>query len=417
MQRKEARSFSVRTLLSSCLSRLCGSRCWLSAWGSMCWASQRRRPCMCTKSCLRPWCTGGSEVEGREVAQWLSSAHFISGELGERQQGTICLSESLTLVPLSWTLPALCRAPLLGALRSIKQTSMGALDAPFSYATICFMQACGLGQLEAWDPAVTAQAVSIYQGIAQRLLFAHEGCLVEAADGLCLAAFGNAAAAMQWALSTLDNCAEAAWPAELLDHNHGRPIMAAQASDPPHDQGGTCLRPAEEARGLRIKCGIDTGPLVTDLHAVTARVTYRGKVCSWVVSPQLPFEDEYWIMGGLLAQRKCRKKQKGKVLAMVAKQVVHAAPSPPLQVMNRCARICGAAKSGQVWASRGAWELASRSPVQAHEGCPHEAGTEGCRAVRGSAPSSDLDATSLGSFALKGINNRMELVQVVRRSS
>jgi hypothetical protein len=50
-------------------------------------------------------------------------------------------------------------------------------------------------ELERWDSIKTAVALALYQKIVQEELCAAGGYLLEAVDGLCLAAFTNPAAA------------------------------------------------------------------------------------------------------------------------------------------------------------------------------------------------------------------------------
>ncbi|KAL6755782.1 nucleotide cyclase [Haematococcus lacustris] len=273
------------------------------------------------------------------------------------------------------------RAFHLGAVRSVAQTSLGILQAPYGQAAVCFMNAVGVGILEAWNPAVTAAALKLYQGCAQAALCQHGGYLMEAVDGLCLAAFGSPAAAVRWSLDTLTRCLELDWPLELLEHELGEAVelmsvnnqgrtspqaaarsLARASCDSLTELDGRTTAPATLGRvyqlqvhkllfrGLRVKVGIDCGPLCADLHAVTGRVTYRGKV------------------------------------------------------MNRAARICGSAKSGQVWASSGAWDAAQHDLNNRVGSLSYGPG-----GTPAAAPL--VAATKLGSFKLKGIKEDMSLMR------
>ncbi|KAL6764304.1 nucleotide cyclase [Haematococcus lacustris] len=282
------------------------------------------------------------------------------------------------------------RAFHLGAVRSVAQSSLGMLQAPYGQAAVCFMNAVGVGILEAWNRTVAAAALKLYQGCAQTALCQHGGYLMEAVDGLCLAAFGSPAAAVRWALDTLARCLELEWPLELLEHELGEAVelMSVDNKGPtsvqpsarplPRTNGDGLTELAERAtppatsgrvyqlqvhkllfRGLRVKVGIDYGPVHADLHAVTGRVTYRGKA------------------------------------------------------MNRAARICGSAKSGQVWASSGAWHAAQHDLNNRVDSLSYgPAGAEQAAGGMSSAAAAPLvAATNLGSFKLKGIKEDMSLMR------
>ncbi|GFH22495.1 guanylate cyclase domain-containing protein [Haematococcus lacustris] len=282
------------------------------------------------------------------------------------------------------------RAFHLGAVRSVAQSSLGMLQAPYGQAAVCFMNAVGVGILEAWNPTVTAAALKLYQGCAQAALCQHGGYLMEAVDGLCLAAFGSPAAAVRWALDTLNRCLALDWPHELLEHELGEAVelmsvnkqgttspqaaarsLARASCDGPRELAERATPPATSGRvyqlqvhkllfrGLRVKVGIDYGPVNADLHAVTGRVTYRGKA------------------------------------------------------MNRAARICGSAKSGQVWASSGAWHAAQHDLNNRVDSLSYgPAGTDQAAGGMSSAAAAPLvAATNLGSFKLKGIKEDMSLMR------
>jgi hypothetical protein len=53
----------------------------------------------------------------------------------------------------------------------------------------------GLPALEAWDRGLAEQALAVYHQVAKQALAAASGYLVEAADGLCLAALCSPLAA------------------------------------------------------------------------------------------------------------------------------------------------------------------------------------------------------------------------------
>uniref|UniRef100_A0A7S3VU00 Guanylate cyclase domain-containing protein n=1 Tax=Dunaliella tertiolecta TaxID=3047 RepID=A0A7S3VU00_DUNTE len=281
------------------------------------------------------------------------------------------------------------RAAQLGSVRSIHQLSHGFLEAPSNSAAICFMKVSYLKALEMWNPDVTAAALELWRTTVQGILIKRGGYLVEAVDGLCLAAFTRPSSAIRWALESIEACLNADWPSELLETELGeeqfysplqsrsiRPqyserdqqvlsisssMGSASMKRPVHFKGVLLFR------GLRLKVGIDWGAVKADLHAATARVTFRGRV------------------------------------------------------MNRAARISSVAKCGQVWCSEGAWEAAAQD-INSPKAFPDEAIEEGeddnaagvNTKMHGIEPLSKpkircVRATPLGPHHLKGIAQQVEL--------
>ncbi|KAF5841267.1 nucleotide cyclase, partial [Dunaliella salina] len=298
------------------------------------------------------------------------------------------------------------RAAQLGPVRSVSQLSHGFLEAPCNNAAICFMNVSYLTALEMWNPVVTAAALKMWNHTVQDILTKRGGYLVEAADGLCLAAFPRPSCAIRWALESIEACLHLDWPSKLLENELGEeqffsPLGKSHSSrffgrrtmslprDPAvlhKDQQPLMDRPSVQPsmasaasmipltelervlvfRGLRMKVGIDWGAVKADLHAATARVTFRGRV------------------------------------------------------MNRAARISNVAKCGQVWCSEGAWEAAAPE-INNLDRYPHttKCGAKFGAAMAGHAMGDEDDsdsqehtcvrATALGPYQLKGIVHNMEL--------
>uniref|UniRef100_A0A7S3R719 Guanylate cyclase domain-containing protein n=1 Tax=Dunaliella tertiolecta TaxID=3047 RepID=A0A7S3R719_DUNTE len=280
------------------------------------------------------------------------------------------------------------RAAQLGPVRSIHQLSHGFLEAPSNSAAICFMNVSYMKALELWNPDVTAAALKLWHTTVQGILIKRGGYLVEAADGLCLAAFTRPSSAIRWALESIEACLNADWPPELLEtelgeeHYYsplqwtGMPQYSERdqqlLSTSPSMESAAKRRPAHFKRvllfrGLRLKVGIDWGAVKADLHAATARVDFRGKV------------------------------------------------------MNRAARISSVAKCSQVWCSEGAWEAAAQD-INSPKAFPDEAIEEGeddnaagvNTKMHGIEPLSKpkircVRATPLGPHHLKGIAQQVEL--------
>uniref|UniRef100_A0A7S3R8N7 Guanylate cyclase domain-containing protein n=1 Tax=Dunaliella tertiolecta TaxID=3047 RepID=A0A7S3R8N7_DUNTE len=288
------------------------------------------------------------------------------------------------------------RAAQLGPVRSIQQLSQGFLEAPSNSAAICFMTVSYLKALEAWNPDVTAAALELWHGTVQGILTKRGGYLVEAVDGLCLAAFAQPAAAIRWAIECIKACLHLSWPAELLESDlgeekHYTPAQSfanlskddflptahaiAEKQNASFASNLSCPRVHQVLlfRGLRIKVGIDWGPVKADLHAATARVTFRGRV------------------------------------------------------MNRASRISDLAKSGEVWCSENAWEAAApeiNHPVMSLGEATKRMG-DGAASFVGSQqqyaeeePSIQrptiVTACPLGMYKLKGIANDMLLFRCVQ---
>uniref|UniRef100_A0A7S3R6S4 Guanylate cyclase domain-containing protein n=1 Tax=Dunaliella tertiolecta TaxID=3047 RepID=A0A7S3R6S4_DUNTE len=279
------------------------------------------------------------------------------------------------------------RAPQLGPVRSIHQLSHGFLEAPSNSAAICFMSVSYLKALELWNPDVTAAALEQWHTTVQGILTKRGGYLVEAVDGLCLAAFTCPSSAIRWALESIEACLNADWPPELLEtelgeeHYYsplqwtGMPQYSERdqqlLSTSPSMESAAKRRPAHFKRvllfrGLRLKVGIDWGAVKADLHAATARVDFRGKV------------------------------------------------------MNRAARISSVAKCSQVWCSEGAWEAAAQD-INSPEAFPNEIieegeddTTDGVNTMHGDGHLANpkiqfVHVTPLGPHQLKGIAQHVEL--------
>uniref|UniRef100_A0A7S3VSP0 Guanylate cyclase domain-containing protein n=1 Tax=Dunaliella tertiolecta TaxID=3047 RepID=A0A7S3VSP0_DUNTE len=286
------------------------------------------------------------------------------------------------------------RAPQLGPVRSIHQLSHGFLEAPSNSAAICFMTVSYLKALELWNPDVTAAALKLWHTTVQGILIKRGGYLVEAGDGLCLAAFSRPSSAIRWALECIEACLNADWPAELLETEFGEEqyFMPMQRRNISRNSSSSFLNVPPNAerdeqvssigsvmpsasfphlqservlffRGLRMKVGIDWGAVKADLHAATARVTFRGRV------------------------------------------------------MNRAARISSVAKCGQVWCSEGAWETAAQeinkpdpTIVEAKEEGQEDNAEAGTTLSNDSSPEIRfVNATPLGPYQLKGIAQNVEL--------
>ncbi|KAG2443396.1 hypothetical protein HXX76_001756 [Chlamydomonas incerta] len=401
--------------------------------------------------------------------------------------------------------PLLCRLAHTPPLRTVRQVQLGSLEAPTgSSVTIAFMKVVGSSTLLTELPRAAARAMDQFQRLACGLLLlagaevdqqaatgaipntvasaaaadfigsggggggrgGGGGYLVEAGDGLVLAAFGSPLAAVEWAINTREGLRELAWEEELLAHElcaevltvspaaatsaaAANAVSAVARAAPPaasaashhhhtavrvpgsgpsplgpaaaggprlvstsqqhaafgpasasasaqqlplqqhsspsrashHQQqltagmaGGADLAPAPVVaaagtnrvvaaaaaarhttteRGLRVKVGLDVGPVTYSLTESSGRLSYRGRV------------------------------------------------------MNRAARIAGTAGPGQVLCSGGVW-AACEAAMAAAAALPGAGGGGGWGGRQ------QLVGVSLGKVALKGISSPVEIFQCQR---
>ncbi|MEW5319088.1 MAG: hypothetical protein WDW38_010259 [Sanguina aurantia] len=186
--------------------------------------------------------------------------------------------------------------------RSLAQLDPGVLDAPVGSVTVAFQNVVGAQTLLSWNADCAQVALQIFHNLVGEELKKRRGYLVEAVDGLFLAAFQQPADAILWALECNEDMIKQEWPEELLTHELCEELVIS-ASTKEGDVVNTIV-----FRGLRLKTGVDTGQVLGEVHAMTGRMTYRGKV------------------------------------------------------MNRAARIASTASTGQVLCSSDSWNLATSSP-------------------------------------------------------
>ncbi len=110
-----------------------------------------------------------------------------------------------------------------------------------------------------------------HQNIAINLCCKAGGYVVEASEGLCLAAFRHPAAALVWALASNSALAAHTW-----GHEVRRWYRFATASQTQHGQAAGSSRAA--GRGPRPRTGVHVGVVHAEVNAVTGRMSYRGKV-------------------------------------------------------------------------------------------------------------------------------------------
>jgi len=164
------------------------------------------------------------------------------------------------------------RLAYLGPVRTSSQLDPGVLDAPVGCVTVAFMNVVGAQTLLSWNADIAQQALKVFHGVVGEELKACRGYLVEAVDGLFLAAFQRPAEAILWALECNEHMIKQDWPDELLAHELCEELVISA----PTKEGEVVNTVV--FRGLRLKTGVDTGQVLGEVHAMTGRMTYRGKV-------------------------------------------------------------------------------------------------------------------------------------------
>eukprot|EP00198_Chlamydomonas_reinhardtii_P006519 XP_001695855.1 predicted protein [Chlamydomonas reinhardtii] len=196
------------------------------------------------------------------------------------------------------------RLAYVGPMTSLLQVDPGVLDAPVGCVTVAFMNVVGAQTLLSWNADVAQQAIKIFHTVVGDELKRRKGYLVEAVDGLFLAAFQRPSDAILWALECNEAMIKQDWPEDLLAHELCEELVISAPT-----KEGEVINTVV-FRGLRLKTGVDTGQVLGEVHAMTGRMTYRGKV------------------------------------------------------MNRAARIASTASTGQVLCSSDSWQLAMSADSQ-----------------------------------------------------
>ncbi|GFR48855.1 hypothetical protein Agub_g10809 [Astrephomene gubernaculifera] len=196
------------------------------------------------------------------------------------------------------------RLAYVGPISSLLQVDPGVLDAPVGCVTVAFMYVVGAQTLLSWNADVAQQAIKIFHTVVGDELKRRKGYLVEAVDGLFLAAFQRPSDAILWALECNEAMIKQDWPEDLLAHELCEELVISAPT-----KEGEVINTVV-FRGLRLKTGVDTGQVLGEVHAMTGRMTYRGKV------------------------------------------------------MNRAARIASTASTGQVLCSSDSWQLAMTADAQ-----------------------------------------------------
>ncbi|KAG2490411.1 hypothetical protein HYH03_011211 [Edaphochlamys debaryana] len=196
------------------------------------------------------------------------------------------------------------RVTVFPPLKVRSTAAAGVLQAPVGAAAVAFVYTVGAEALLAWDAAVAREALGMLESTFSKEVMRNNqmgagGYIVEATNGLLLAAFADPALAVASCLTTVTMMPELNWPPALLEN-----ALCEELAVDGVDSDGLLVQTVL-FRGLRIKAGLDFGSVRASINGATGRAAYRGRV------------------------------------------------------MNRAARIAASASSGQVLCSRDLWQFAS----------------------------------------------------------
>ncbi|GFR50127.1 hypothetical protein Agub_g12278, partial [Astrephomene gubernaculifera] len=169
------------------------------------------------------------------------------------------------------------RLGYLPPLRNLRLLQHGNLEAPTGTVAICFMTVAGATKAvaELGQPAVSA--LQQFKTIVTHECYGCGGFVVEATDGLCLAAFMEPAAGAIWALRCKEAITAHSWSREVLSSPHFQEVK--EYTKIYRGRGLPSRRVAHVLyRGPRIRTGIAVGPVTAEVSSSTARLAYRGKV-------------------------------------------------------------------------------------------------------------------------------------------
>ncbi|EFJ44288.1 hypothetical protein VOLCADRAFT_95425 [Volvox carteri f. nagariensis] len=173
--------------------------------------------------------------------------------------------------------PLMGRLALLPPLKVRTTFAPGVLEAPVGAAAVAFSYTVGADSLMSWDANVARQALSLLEDtFAEEVMRVNAagagGYIAEASGGLLLTAFTDPTLAVSCCLAVMTALPGLSWPGALLGHALCEELTVAGLDE-------TC-QPVERVlfRGLRIKAGLDYGPVRAAVNAATGRLSYRGRV-------------------------------------------------------------------------------------------------------------------------------------------
>ncbi|KAJ2852676.1 cysteinyl-tRNA synthetase [Coemansia brasiliensis] len=134
------------------------------------------------------------------------------------------------------------------------------------------------------NPVAMRSAIKVHNGIMRRMLRSIGGYEVKTEGDAFMVSFPTVASALHWCLAVQMTFLTADWPQEILDSPHGCPIYW-----PPDDDAGNDGARARKSsnfgegdgrhliyRGLRVRMGVHFGNPVSEEDPITRRMDYFG---------------------------------------------------------------------------------------------------------------------------------------------
>ncbi|KAG2485781.1 hypothetical protein HYH03_015493 [Edaphochlamys debaryana] len=241
--------------------------------------------------------------------------------------------------------------------------------------------------------------------------------LVEAGEGLVLAAFASPRAAVEWALDCLEELHDLEWEEELLTHELCEEVLSlgfANVATPaaPGTPGATAAPIAATAAsgtvsgaaGIAAAAALSSGTVGGDrwARAGPEPLAIPGRVVGALGCRAELLEEGGVAVAHRVLDRGLRVKV-GLDVGLACHSLTESSGrlSYRGRVMNRAARIAGKAAGGQVVCSGPVWSCVESEIAAARAMLPR---------------SRDVVGMSLGKASLKGIANPVELVQCLRRN-
>ncbi|KAJ1873743.1 cysteinyl-tRNA synthetase [Coemansia sp. RSA 990] len=134
------------------------------------------------------------------------------------------------------------------------------------------------------NPVAMRSAIKVHNGIMRRMLRSIGGYEVKTEGDAFMVSFPTVASALHWCLAVQMTFLTADWPQEILDSPHGCPIYWP----PDDDAGNDTIRARKSSnfgegdgrhliyRGLRVRMGVHFGNPVSEEDPITRRMDYFG---------------------------------------------------------------------------------------------------------------------------------------------
>ncbi|KAJ1906083.1 cysteinyl-tRNA synthetase, partial [Coemansia sp. IMI 209127] len=134
------------------------------------------------------------------------------------------------------------------------------------------------------NPVAMRSAIKVHNGIMRRMLRSIGGYEVKTEGDAFMVSFPTVASALHWSLAVQMTFLTADWPQEILDSPHGCPIYWPPDDDSNRDEGASRKSGAHGEgegkhliyRGLRVRIGMHFGSPVSEEDPITRRMDYFG---------------------------------------------------------------------------------------------------------------------------------------------